>query len=67
MVVRFDDLDFDIPDDFSLTEDAFAEICRAQEPAMGGRQPVEEWFEKLELALVEERSCLADLCLCCGM
>ena len=60
--IEVDDLDFDgIPDDFSLTEDAFADVCRA-DPKRTAR-----WFETLELALVEERSCLAELCLCCGM
>ena len=50
----------------SIDEVAFAAACRAQEIRHGNR-PVEVWFAKLELELVEERSCLDDLCLCCGM
>ena len=49
------------PDDFSLTEDAFAGICRANPKRTAG------WFATLQLALVEERSCLDDLCTAFGM
>eukprot|EP01045_Picozoa_sp_COSAG04_P020613 COSAG04_NODE_2126_length_4738_cov_39.131494_2_plen_742_part_00 len=55
-----DELDFDIPNDFSITDDAFAAACRA-DPEQTAR-----WFEKLRLPLVEKRSCLGDFLAICG-
>ena len=57
--IKADKLDCDIPDEFSLTEDDFAEICR--------KNPwrTEEWFEKLTLTLAENRGCHAGLRRCC--
>ena len=51
-------------------EEAFAAACRAkpEETVLGHASITRSsgWFEKLELGLVEERSCLADLCTTCG-
>ena len=60
--IKVDELDFDIPDGFSLGEKDFAKICHVEELDRLERKPVEEWFEKLQLALVEEHSCVDALC-----
>ena len=59
-LIKVDEL-VDVPDDFSLAEDGFIALCRGVSYHI-----INQWFEKLELVLVEERSCLDDLCTACG-
>ena len=58
--IKVDGLDVDIPDDFSLTEETFFGVCRKNP------QLTVEWFAALQLELVEEHSCLDDICICLG-
>eukprot|EP01045_Picozoa_sp_COSAG04_P008194 COSAG04_NODE_450_length_14158_cov_17.389573_4_plen_633_part_00 len=53
----------------SISEEAFAAACRAKpEQTVLGDVVYRRgaWFATLQLDLVEERSCLADLCAACG-
>eukprot|EP01045_Picozoa_sp_COSAG04_P021972 COSAG04_NODE_2419_length_4162_cov_3.588481_4_plen_550_part_00 len=53
----------------SLGEEAFAAACRAKpEQTVLGDEVFRRgaWFATLQLGLVEERGCLADLCAACG-
>ena len=55
----------------TIREEDFAARCRAQptHTVTGNAHSSASsgWFEKLRLALVEERSCIADLCAACGL
>ena len=55
----------------TIGKQAFAAACRAQpdQTVVGNSASYlsSGWFEKLRLDLVEERSCIADLCTCCGL
>eukprot|EP01045_Picozoa_sp_COSAG04_P005468 COSAG04_NODE_254_length_18809_cov_8.025869_26_plen_564_part_00 len=65
--IKVSELDEPLGACVSIDEETFAFRCREQNLDGRGRRGVEWWFERLELPLVEERSCLDDLCLCCGL
>ena len=54
-----DKIDEDSYSTYSHDDGGFIDLCR-------GAYFVHQWFAKLELVLVEERSCLDDLCTACG-